>query len=177
MLKFNPSRAATTVARAWGQRPCRPLRVQTPVTMVFSCTVHGNEEKRLPASKKPIISSIREHCSLFCVVLFFFANSYHLWLVAIQHLSWWRAILLNRTWRLVLASAVLYCLPLHYMSAIGDAQICGQNNWSPQSQKKFDRRHRAFFRLVKTHVMVLNALWLGSKFVPASSMVVSDWKI
>jgi hypothetical protein len=40
------------VARAWGQRPCRPPRVRTPVTAVFWCTVHGNEEKRLPGSKK-----------------------------------------------------------------------------------------------------------------------------
>jgi hypothetical protein len=36
------------VASARSQRPCRPPRVQNPVTMVFPCTVHVNEEKRLP---------------------------------------------------------------------------------------------------------------------------------
>jgi hypothetical protein len=60
-IKKTSSERQLLVASAWSQRPCLATPVRTPVTAIFSCIVHRNEEKKLPGSKKKWIKKTSKH--------------------------------------------------------------------------------------------------------------------
>jgi hypothetical protein len=77
-----------------------------------------------------------------------------------KHLSGWSASLLNRAGRLVLSTAMLSSIPLHYMMTMS----------LPKTVPLIDDAMLSF-GLVKTPVMVPNAWSLGTLYVLASLMV------